>query len=190
MSDIPIEPDSKDWTWVLDRRCDDCGFDPATVTRENLAARIARAAQPWPARLSQEDARRRPLASVWSPTEYGAHIRDMAGVMAGRLDLILNREDPPFPDWDQDAAALDGDYASEDPGEVSAQVSTAVEDLAAAVAAVTSEQWDRPGRRSNGSVFTAYTLGVYALHDLEHHLHDVGAAPPAPASQAAPSPRS
>lgn len=33
----------------------------------------------------------------------------------------------------------------------------------------------RPGRRSNGSVFTVRTLGQYFLHDVVHHLHDVGA---------------
>lgn len=178
MTDSTVEPDTKDWTWVLSRPCEDCGFDPASVTRENLASRIARAAEPWPARLSQEDARRRPLPSVWSPTEYGAHVRDMAVVMTGRLQLILTQEDPPFPDWDQDAAAVAGDYASEDPGAVGAQVSAAVGRLASAYGGVGEDQWDRPGRRSNGSAFTAFTLGVYALHDLEHHAHDVGAPLP------------
>ena len=23
----PIVPDTKDWTWVLDRPCEECGFD-------------------------------------------------------------------------------------------------------------------------------------------------------------------
>src|SRR4051794_791858 len=27
----PVEPDTKDWTWVLDRPCPECGFDPAAV---------------------------------------------------------------------------------------------------------------------------------------------------------------
>lgn len=174
MTSPTIEPDGKDWTWVLDRRCEECGFDPSSVSRATLADRLAASSSIWPGRLAADDARRRPLPSVWSPTEYAAHVRDMAGVMVGRLTLILTEEDPLFADWDQDAAAIAGDYASEDPGEVTTQVRSAVGDLAAAYAAVTNEQWDRPGRRSNGSVFTAYTLGVYALHDLEHHVHDVG----------------
>ena len=41
-------------------------------------------------------------------------------------------------------------------------------------AAVGPDQWQRPGTRSNGSQFTVATLAVYFLHDLEHHLHDVG----------------
>lgn len=169
-----IAPDSKDWTWVLDRRCDECGFDPAAVTRQTLAARIGGTAGAWQARLSRPDARRRPVPSTWSPTEYGAHVRDMAGVMAGRLELILKQASPEFADWDQDAAAVEGDYASAEPDEVGRQVTSAVEQLADAYAAVTEDQWDRPGLRSNGASFTAYTLGVYALHDLVHHAHDAG----------------
>lgn len=168
-----IQPDVKDWTWVLDRRCEECGFDPGGVSRENLAGRMAAGAAVWPNRLAADDARRRPLPSVWSPTEYAAHVRDMAGVMAERLALIITEDDPLFANWDQDAAALAADYASADPGEVAGQVRSAVGSLASAYEAVAGEQWDRPGRRSNGSVFTAYTLGVYALHDLEHHIHDV-----------------
>ncbi|MBU4213909.1 MAG: DinB family protein, partial [Actinobacteria bacterium] len=56
------------------------------------------------------------------------------------------------------------------------------EELAAAAAAfavhldtVPDDGWARPGRRSNGSVFTVDTLSRYFLHDVVHHLHDVGA---------------
>ena len=47
--------------------------------------------------------------------------------------------------------------------------------MAARFDAVTPEQWGRSGRRSNGSEFTVLTLGQYFLHDVVHHLHDVGA---------------
>jgi hypothetical protein len=46
--------------------------------------------------------------------------------------------------------------------------------LADRYAAVTDEQWERTGLRSNGSVFTVATLGTYCAHDVVHHLHDVG----------------
>jgi len=32
-----------------------------------------------------------------------------------------------------------------------------------------------PGARSNGDRFTVESLGSYHLHDVVHHLHDVGA---------------
>jgi hypothetical protein len=37
------------------------------------------------------------------------------------------------------------------------------------------EQWSRPGRRSDGYVFTVETLAQYLVHEDRHHLHDVGA---------------
>jgi len=40
---------------------------------------------------------------------------------------------------------------------------------------VSGDAWERRGIRSNGSQFTVATLAVYFLHDVEHHLHDVGA---------------
>jgi len=172
-----IEPDIKDWTWVIGRRCEECGFDPGTVDRKNIADRLVAAAQGWPARLAQPDARERPTPDVWSPLEYGAHVRDVSGVMAGRLALILRENDPLFANWDQDAAAIDGGYASLSPEQVADELGDSVAALAALVSTVPPEAWDRAGRRSNGSVFTAYTLSVYALHDLEHHVHDVGPGP-------------
>lgn len=45
----------------------------------------------------------------------------------------------------------------------------------AAYVAVAGDQWDRAGVRSIGSTFTGLTLGRYGLHDLAHHLWDVGA---------------
>src|SRR3954462_15139590 len=47
--DIP-ESDTKDWTWVLERPCPDCGFDASSIepadfarlTRENIAFLVAR----------------------------------------------------------------------------------------------------------------------------------------------------
>ena len=47
--------------------------------------------------------------------------------------------------------------------------------LAAARLRETVPRWERRGSRSNGSQFTVATLAGYFLHDVEHHLHDVGA---------------
>ena len=33
MSEAIIEPDTKDWTWVLDRPCPECGFEASTRDR-------------------------------------------------------------------------------------------------------------------------------------------------------------
>jgi hypothetical protein len=58
---------------------------------------------------------------------------------------------------------------------VSAELTAAADRIAATFEQVGADQWSRPGRRSNGSVFTVDTLAPYFLHDLVHHAHDVGA---------------
>ena len=41
---------------------------------------------------------------------------------------------------------------------------------------VTGGQWARTGVRSDGAHFTVESLARYLVHDLVHHLHDVGGA--------------
>ena len=45
--------------------------------------------------------------------------------------------------------------------------------LADAFGAVRGEQWQRPGRRSDGATFTVDTFSRYMVHDPIHHLYDV-----------------
>ncbi|SDD15669.1 DinB family protein [Auraticoccus monumenti] len=170
---MAIIPDTKDWTWVLQQPCADCGFDPTAVEWADLPGRLLAAATSVGAALGRPGARGRPDPSTWSVLEYGAHVRDVCGVMAERLQLLLTHDDPEYANWDQDATAVAERYAEQDPGRVGEELDAAAERLAGSFAAVRGDAWERPGRRSNGSVFTTWTLGVYALHDLEHHVWDV-----------------
>jgi hypothetical protein len=44
---MPIEPDTKDWTWVLDRRCDECGFDASAVPLAEVGRMVRDNAAAW-----------------------------------------------------------------------------------------------------------------------------------------------
>ncbi len=44
---VPITPDTKNWTWVLERPCPDCGFDATTFAREDVAGMIRANAVAW-----------------------------------------------------------------------------------------------------------------------------------------------
>jgi hypothetical protein len=168
-----IVPDTKDWTWVLERPCPECGFDARAVRREDIETRVEGNAGAWPRALAQPDARRRPSGGVWSPLEYACHVRDVHRVFEERVRLMLAVEDPLFANWDQDEAAVEGLYAEQDPAVVADELVAAAAAVSRAYGEVIDGQWDRPGRRSNGSVFTVDTLARYHLHDVEHHLHDV-----------------
>jgi hypothetical protein len=171
---VTIEPDTKDWTWVLDRPCPECGFDPAEVERTDLPDRILGNAEVWRAALEEPGATTRPAPGVWSPLEYACHVRDVHRVFAERLRLMLAQDDPQFENWDQDATALESRYDEQDPATVSFELTQAAADISRIFSAVTGDAWQRPGRRSNGSVFTVETLGAYHLHDIDHHHHDIG----------------
>ena len=93
-----------------------------------------------------------------------------------RLRLMLDEDEPTFANWDQDATAIERDYRSEDAATVSVQLIKAAGTVAGIYATVTDATRSRRGIRSNGDEFTVETLGSYHLHDVVHHLHDVGAA--------------
>ncbi len=169
-----IRPDTKDWTWTLERACPDCRFDAATVHPDDLPGLVTVLTDAWPQVLSREGAALRPDPGTWSPLEYGCHVRDVCRVFDERTRLLLDQDDPTFANWDQDEAAVAQAYSTQDPGTVAAEILDAAAGWAATVAAVGPEQWDRPATRSNGSRFTTLSLTRYGLHDLAHHLWDVG----------------
>ena len=171
-----IEPDGKDWTWVLDRPCPECGFVAAEVEGVELGEQIRRNAASWALLLAAPGATTRPDPTTWSPAEYAAHVRDVHRVMAGRLSLMLAQDDPIFANWDQDATAVSAAYLDLDPAAVAAQLVDAVEPVAARFESVTA--WDRTGNRSDGARFTVDSFARYFLHDPVHHLWDVNRLPP------------
>lgn len=169
----PIEPDTKDWTWVLARACPECGFDAASVQPADVAARIRDDAADWVHRLASPGVQTRPLPDVWSTLEYGCHVRDVHRIFAHRVALMLTEEDPQFPNWDQDETAIADDYASQDPAVVATELFDAANVVANTYANVPTDSWTRRGLRSNGSEFTIATISLYHLHDVVHHSYDV-----------------
>jgi hypothetical protein len=171
--DPTIEPDTKDWTWVLERSCPECGLDAGAVRPEDVADRLCANAVRWRRVLERPDVARRPSAGVWSPLEYACHVRDVHRVFATRVRSMLAVDDPSFDNWDQDQAAARGRYGEQQPARVADELVAAADDVASAYSGVEGSAWERPGRRSNGSVFTVASLARYHLHDVEHHLDDV-----------------
>ncbi|ADG73087.1 conserved hypothetical protein [Cellulomonas flavigena DSM 20109] len=170
-----IEPDAKDWTWVVQQRCPECGFAASDVDPPGIGGTVRDLVPRWVAALHRDDARERPAPGVWSPLEYGAHVRDVMRVFDERVRLMTDQDDPLFANWDQDATAVTDRYDLQDPVVVADELAAAAAVTADRFDAVAADQWERTGRRSNGSLFTVRTLGQYFLHDVVHHLHDVRA---------------
>lgn len=170
-----IIPDTKDWTWVLERPCTDCGLNTATVVREDVADMVRANAASWVEFLASDAAmlRERPRPDVWSDLEYACHVRDVFRLFAFRLELMLNQDNPMFPNWDQDETAVAENYGAQDPTRVSVELAEAAEVLASAFERVDGARWERSGERSDGARFTVQTFAPYLIHDVVHHLFDV-----------------
>jgi hypothetical protein len=95
---MAIVPDTKNWTWVLERRCPECGFDSSKVPTDQIAALIRANAGTWLAILAEdpEPLARRVRDDRWSPLEYSCHVRDVFHVMDERLNLMIRLDDPTY----------------------------------------------------------------------------------------------
>jgi hypothetical protein len=133
---VTIEPDTKDWTWVLERPCPECAYDARAVAARDVAGAVRTNAEGWAGVLRRGDVRTRPTPSVWSPLEYGCQ---------------------------------------QDPAVVAGELADAAHAIANRFDTVRADQWDRTGRRGDGASFTIDSFARYFLHDVIHHLHDVGA---------------
>jgi hypothetical protein len=175
---MAIVPDTKDWTWVLQRLCPECGYDAVTTTRTAVPSLIRGNAAAWQAALRSRDGkdlRTRPSEDRWSALEYACHVRDVYRIFDQRLAWMLDQDDPAFPNWDQDATAIADQYQEQDPGAVAGQLGEAADRIAVRFGGLTPPQWQRTGTRSDGARFSVDSFARYLMHDPVHHLHDIGA---------------
>ena len=175
-SESSIAPDTKDWTWVLDQPCPECGFEAGRVTADRIGTIIRDNATSWEAVLAAPDVAVRSEPGTWSVLEYACHVRDVHRIFDVRVALMLDQDDPQFPNWDQDETAIEERYGEQDPVVVSGELMDAAVAVADRYDDVPPGAWSRRGYRSNGSEFTVESIGRYHLHDIVHHLYDVRGA--------------
>ena len=100
-------------------------------------------------------------------------MRDVFRLGVHRVQRMLQEDDPKFENWDQDRTAVAEHYELQDPLVVGGEITAAGSALAELYDTVQTDQWQRPGLRSDGSAFTIDSFGRYFLHDPMHHIFDV-----------------
>jgi hypothetical protein len=181
---MTVLADTKDWTWVLERPCGECGFDTRSVHAELIPQLLRENATAWVGLVAAGDLPSltlRPSDERWSRLEYACHVRDVFRRFDQRLDVMLAADDPSFANWDQDATAVSDRYNEQEGAVVAVEIVEAGNGLADRFQGLSGQQWDRMGTRSDGARFNVETLGRYLLHDVVHHLVDVGVRAPAEA---------
>ena len=169
-----IVPDAKNWTWVLERRCPDCGFDASTCTFAAVPELVRANASRWEELLRRGALHPgRPDPAVWSPLEYACHVRDVYALFDERISLMLTEWNPLYPNWDQDATAVADRYEEQEPAAVVTRLLVAAEAMAARLEEIAPNDQQRPGRRGDGALFTIDTIARYMVHDPIHHVWDV-----------------
>ncbi|GAA3336742.1 hypothetical protein GCM10017714_00720 [Curtobacterium pusillum] len=159
---MAIEPETKNWTWVIESACPECGYDGSAVTIRDVPGIIDANAAAWPGVLERDDVRERPDDHTWSALEYAAHVRDVHRKMAERLALMLAEDAPTFPNWDQDATAVEDRYGEQDPATVARELGEAAHRAARAFDDVRDDQLERTGHRSDGSASTTCSRSASA----------------------------
>jgi len=172
-----VQADTKDWTWVLDRACGECGGDVSGLDLAELSELHRSTLASWLGVLdaSSPDLAVRPAPDVWSTLEYSAHVSAVYRHAFERLTLICELDEPVFADVDPNVEASAERYDRWTPALATRELSAAGARLAELLSVLGPADLERPGLRSNGSHFTGLTLIRYSLHDPFHHLWDVGA---------------
>ena len=161
-------------------RCEECGFDPESVTPESAPATVRdfgrRYRPPLTRLLKGEDESvlaARPAPEVWSAIEYAAHVRDVFALFDRRVAQIVAEDDPVLEVVDHDAVVAAGDYGSLGPVAVVDELAATAEGLAARLEGLAPGQWERSGTRE-GERRTVLEVAQRAAHEGSHHLLDIG----------------
>jgi DinB superfamily len=157
--------------------CDECDFDYDLGLASSAADKIVAGAAETLALFAEEgvDVRRRRRPEVWSPLEYGCHLRDVLIVQRERV-LLARREDRPAAEpMGRDERVEHDGYAEQDPVDMARQLIDAALLFANVLSRLGPGDWDRtimyryPEQKERSLRWVA----VHTVHEVRHHLGDI-----------------
>jgi hypothetical protein len=158
-------------------RCEVCGFsydlDRAGAVPADLHERVAEIAAIL--RDGDVDLRTRRQPDVWSPLEYGCHLRDMLLVQRERVLAARRTDRPDCPPMGRDERVAHDGYAEQEPEGVARQLADAAQLFGHVLDLLGASDWDRtvvyhyPDTHERSLRWVA----VHTLHEAQHHLLDI-----------------
>ena len=162
--------------WVTDE-CLDCGFvydlSQAGTVERDIRERVADVVAILRDREANLRSRRQP--GVWSPLEYGCHLRDMLLVQRERVLAARRMDRPDCPPSGRDERVIHDGYAEQQPEDVARQLADAAQLFSNVLARLAADDWERaviyhyPETRERSLRWVA----VHTLHEAQHHLVDI-----------------
>lgn len=168
------------WQWAkaATDACPQCGFHSGALPPEALGAQLIELADAWRSFLVSADddyLRTSPGPGIFSPIQYGAHVRDIQRVYGDRILLALEHDSPTVPQFNPDDDQW-GRYNELPAGELAADLEAQARRLAALFGDLDEAQRlrtvTRDGGRDGVYSFTLTGLMSYAVHESHHHLLD------------------
>jgi hypothetical protein len=175
------------WQWARAQtdRCPQCGHHPAAMERTALGTQLLESADAWREFLTGAEEtylRTIPAPGIFSPVQYGAHVRDILRVYGDRIVIMLDENDPVFPQFNPDESVWDS-YNRLGRDELADDLEAQARRLATILDGLEPAQWSLTMIRDGGTdgvySFTVAGLASYAVHEAHHHLLDAnGTLPP------------
>jgi len=121
------------------------------------------------------DVRSRSRPEVWSPLEYGCHLRDVLLVQRERVLATrrVNRAD--CASMGREERVVHDGYSEQDPAAVARQLADAATLFSNVLARLTDDDWDRTVvyRYPETNERSLRWVAVHTAHEAQHHLLDV-----------------
>ncbi len=148
------------------------------MERDTLGRELLESAAAWRTFLLGADdgyLRTVPAPGIFSPIQYGAHVRDIQRAYGDRVVLMLVEDNPVFPQLNPNEAEWDR-YNHLGVVELADDIEAQSRRLAEILDALQPADWSRTMIRDGGSdgvfEFTVVGLANYAVHESYHHLLD------------------
>lgn len=164
--------------------CEECGFSYDLSLAPRVATLTRGHARTYADLLGAEPSqlRRRASPQVWSPLEYACHVRDVLLVQRERVLAARRLDTPVASPMGRDERVEHDGYARQRPADVARQLQDAALMFTDVLDRLSPADWERtlvysypePEERS------LRWVAVHTLHELRHHLLDMGRHPERP----------
>ena len=157
--------------------CARCGFDYQLAAAEDASTAISAGADQLADLLTRTDIdlRTRRAPDLWSPLEYGCHVRDVLLVQRERVLAARRTDRPTFEPMGRDERVEHDGYAGQDPAAVARQLRDAAAMFANDLARLQPDEWERTLMYSYPVEMERSLRWVaeHTEHEVKHHLLDV-----------------
>jgi hypothetical protein len=125
--------------------------------------------------LSDEEMRQPPAEGGWSVLEICCHLRDTASAEGARIRRMIEEDKPELALYDQDAWAIERNYAAQDPKRVFTALRAFWNGLAYLLEGLTDEEWSRPGVHPEAGPTSVEPWAAAEVRHTQEHMEQIRA---------------